>query len=88
MLKIALALNGRVRNGFVASIEDDDSGLISLTDDPAETSAVDACAEAARKLRDAATRFDLLAKKRKPALGSVQDTVNRAVVAKAGGRAS
>jgi hypothetical protein len=85
MLKIALALNGRIRNGFVASIEDDDSGVIWLTDNPAETSAVEACAEAARKLRDAATRFDLLAKKRNPAKGDVQDAVNRAAFAKAEG---
>jgi hypothetical protein len=77
MLKIALAMNGRAGNGFVASIEDDDSGTIYLTDEPAETSARRACSEAARKLREAADRFEALAKKQNPEKITVQETVNR-----------
>ena len=80
MIRVSLALNGCENNGFVACIEDDDGLSITLIDEPSEATVASACAEAAKKLRDAATRFDILATATDPVKSKTQDRINRASV--------
>jgi len=79
MLKVCLSMNGG--EGFVATVEtqDDDELWLPLSDDH-EGDAAGACQEAARLLREAAARFDLLAAEQKPVHVKTHARVNAARV--------
>lgn len=79
MLKIALYECGS--GGFVVAVENEDGSEVELTRYGAARTPKGACRKAAKALRTAAARFDLLAETKAPVQGSVQSRINRTRVA-------
>lgn len=78
-LKISLAKSGGDELCPIATVEDEDGMSIDIAGGDGLTPRR-ACLSAAKSLRDAASRFEMLAREREPYQGKVHDRINRTKV--------
>ncbi len=77
MLKVSVGKGG---SGYVPVIENEDNERMWLADEWECRTPEDACAEAAKRLREAAARFDLLAREKMIPSEATHDKINAARV--------